>query len=155
MPLHLMPGESVLWTSTTGRNVGAWRDDDDAYVTVTSHRLAMTYASGMAGQSGAQYLPLEKIDSVTQSSTRKDFTTGWVIAFILGLVACVVPGLIVLLIWFLSRNNALVFTAGGGRLVMFSDRMGGAGMQLELIDIVEGAGQALPPPTPAAGPRSG
>ena len=150
MPLHLMPGESVIWTSTVGRNVAGWRDDDDAYITVTSQRLALTYSDTMGGQSGAQYLPLERIDSVTQSSSRKDFTKGWVIALILGLVACVVPGLIVLLVWFLSRNSTLTFTAGGGRMQLYTDRLGGAGMQLELIDIVEGARQALlrqPPPS--------
>ncbi len=150
MPLHLMPGETVAWTSTVGRNVAGWRDDDDAYVTVTSHRLALTYSGG--GYSGSEYLPLDKIDSVTQSSTRKDFSRGWAIALVLGLIACVIPGLIVLLVWFLSRDNTLVFTAGGGRMVMYSDRLGGASGQLELIDVVEGARQALLRQPPPSGP---
>ena len=97
MPLHLMPGEAVLWTSVTGRNVSGWRDDDDAYVTLTSHRLALTYSESWGGQSGAQYLPLERIDSVTHrlvgwrqeagryQRVRDQNSAGWYRSEVLGL----------------------------------------------------------------------
>lgn len=150
MSLHLMPGEAVVWSTTLRRNTGAWVDDDSTYLTVTTHRVYKTFSLTLGGRSMNEYLPLEKIDSVTQSSTRKQFTKGWIIALVLGLIACVVPGLIVLLIWFLSRDDTLVFTAGGGEMRLDTSRIGGDTYQLELIDVVEESRQALlrqPPPS--------
>lgn len=150
MPLNLMPGESPLWASNVGRSVGGWTRVEDAYAVVTTYRLVLTYSDG--ADRGTRYLPLEKIDSVNQTSTRKDFTKGWLIAIIIGLLACVIPGIIIFLLWFFSRENSLVFTAGGGRLVMYNELLGrgGGARQEDLIDMVESARQNLvhqPPPS--------
>ena len=150
MPLHLMPGEAVVWSTTVGRNSQSWVDDDNTYLTVNTHRIHRTSSTTLGGRSLVQYLPLDKIDSVTQSSSRKQFTKNWLVALVLGLIACVIPGLIVLLIWFLSRDDALVFTAGGGEMRLDTDRIGGDNFQIELIDVVEEARQAFlrqPPPS--------
>ena len=153
MALHLMPGEAVLWSTVIRQDIRGWRDDEDAYITLTTRRLAKTYSGWAGGQSGALYLPLEKIDSVDQTSRRKDFTKGWVLALILGLLFCVLPGLVVLVIWFLSRDDSLVVTAGGGEMIIETGRLGGGDYQLELIDMLEGARQAVlrqPPPSAPA-----
>ncbi len=150
MPLHLMPGEAVVWSTTVGRNSQSWVDDDNTYLTVTTHRLHRTFSQRLGGRSLVQYLPLDKIDSVTQSSTRKQFTRNWLIALVLGLIACVIPGLIVLLLWFFMRDNTLVFTAGGGEMRLETERIGSDNSQIELIDAVEEARQAFlrqPPPS--------
>ena len=144
-----------MWASTAGRNVGGWRRVEDAYAVVTTHRLILTYSDG--ADRGTRYLPLEKIDSVNQSSTRKDFTKGWLIAIIIGMLACVIPGILIFIWWFFSRENSLEFTAGGGHLVMYNEQLGrgGGARQEDLIDAVEEARQAFLRQPPAFGPVPG
>ena len=129
MPFNLTTGETALLDLEIRRG----------RISVTTHRLVLTYSE--SGSSGVKYLPLEKIDSMEETKTRKPFTRSWLIAIIIGLICLVIPGIVLFIIWYFGREDGIVFRTPTDRIVLGTGLLRG-GIPEGLMDAVETARKA-------------
>lgn len=144
MSFRVLEQERILWASEWNHG---WLNPVAFAVTLTNARLMMrstaTFGMGGLGES-RRYVPLEMIDAVGVERSRPPFP---LVFFLIGCLVFVVPGLIVLSLWLLSRRHVTAFGSSDESHI----RLYGLGADAdELIDAVETARRALPSQEPAS-----
>ena len=145
MRVNLAPGETTVWETVLDRGLGS----REISMAVTNHRFI--WAEGESGGESVVYLPLEKIDALGHSRERPGFPIIW---FLIGLVLCVIPGIIVFLLWLTKRELSFVIGTPSGKMQLNVGSRRGFSFD-NLVYEIETARQAyirglrLPPPPQA------